>query len=70
MDLYDTVYKMNTLFGIWHYNDRIRVTYVSQGWLVVWDHKQTPPRRYDCQNKDHHEACTTAINKLREIAIS
>lgn len=70
MNLYNMIYKMNNLFGIWRYNDRLRITYVSQGWLVVWDHQQIPPTRYDCRSSSHHEACLSVVNKLRELAIS
>lgn len=67
---FDKVYKMNTVFGIWRYSERIRVTYVSPTWLVVWDHKQSPPTRYDCHGKTHDEACSSVINKLQELTSS
>lgn len=67
MDVFDSVSKMSTVFGIWNFNNRLRVTYVSQGWLIVWDHKETPPIRYDCQEKSHTEACISVVNKLDEL---
>lgn len=59
--------ELNRVFGIWHYNHYLRVTYVAAGWLVVWDHRGHPPTRYDCQMDDHLEACQLAENKLREL---
>lgn len=70
MNLYDTLLKMNTTFGIWHYTERLRVTYVCQGWLVVWDHQDSPPTRYDCRGSNHMGACKTAADKLRELSLS
>ena len=70
MATYDKVYKMNTIFGIWNYSDRLRITYVKQGWLVVWDHEQSPSTRYDCQHKDHETACASVIEKIQEISAS
>jgi len=70
MNLYDKVYKMNAVFGIWHYSQVIRIIYVSQGWLVVWDHQQSPPTRYDCQCKSHQDACASAVQMVRQLAIS
>jgi len=31
MNLYEKVYKMNAVFGIWHYSHVIRITYVFAG---------------------------------------
>ena len=70
MNLYEKVYKMNAVFGIWHYSQVMRITYVSQGWLVVWDHQQLPPTRYDCQGKNHQDACAFAVEIVRQLAIS
>ena len=67
MILYDKIYNMNAVFGIWQYNKRIRITYVSPGWFVVWDHQESPPIRYDCRNSSHHEACTLVINMINEL---
>lgn len=70
MNLYDRVYKMNAAFGIWHYSRVIRITYVSQGWLVVWDHQQSPPTRYDCQDKSHQDACASVVQTIQQLAVS
>lgn len=67
MNLYDKVSNLNSIFGVWQYTKALRITYVAQKWLIVWDHKQTPPVRYDCQGETHHEACTSAVNKLNEL---
>ena len=69
MNVYDKVYKMNTRAGIWRYSPRLRITYVSQGWLVVWDHQQIPPTRYDCQGHNHHAACDLVIHKMRDLEV-
>ena len=69
MKLYDRIYKMNTNYGIWRYSERLRITYVSPGWLVVWDHYQNPPDRYDCHAKTHDKACEAVLLKLGELAI-
>ena len=58
---------MDTRFGIWRYTERLRITYVAQGWLVVWDHKQLPPVRHDCHNSTHSQACDSVIQKLHEL---
>lgn len=70
MTMYDKLSKMDAIFGIWNYSDRLRITYVRQGWLVVWDHEQVPPTRYDCQNDDHEQACVSVVNKIREILMN
>jgi len=70
MDIYDKLYSMNTLWGIWHYTERFRITYVSQGWLIVWDHQQIPPARYDCKSSKHREACLSAEDTLRRLTSS
>lgn len=67
MNVYDRVFKMDNRFGIWRYTERIRITYVAQGWLVVWDHQQVPPKRHDCQSSDHSTACNSVIHKLQEL---
>jgi len=66
-DVYNKISKMNTVFGIWNYSDYLRVTYVAQGWLIVWDHRQSPPTRYDCKESEHDQACQLALEKLREL---
>lgn len=70
MNLYNQIAKMNTLYGIWYYTSRFRITYVSQGWLVVWDHQENPPARHDCHRNTHHDACETVVNTLRELALN
>lgn len=67
MTLYDKVHKMNSIYGIWRYTNRLRITYVSQGWFVVWDHATIPPIRYDCHGNDHDAACHAVVEKVREI---
>jgi len=67
MESYDRVYTMDRVFSIWRYSKRLRVTYVSQGWLVVWDHQESPPTRYDCKNEDHDLACKAVVDKIREL---
>ena len=69
-NVYDRVHTMNNNFGIWGYTERLRVTYVGQGWLVVWDHQETPPKRYDCKGKTHQEACMSVVAKLDELAFN
>jgi len=70
MDLYEKVSNLDTIFGIWHYTDHIRVTYVAVGWLIVWDHKQSPPTRYDCHHDTHQAACDSAVAKIKELTNS
>jgi hypothetical protein len=60
---------MNTRLGIWRYSERLRITYVCQGWLVVWDHQATPPIRYDCRESDHSAACHSVVQKLQELEL-
>lgn len=66
--LIEKVSKMNTINSIWWYNPRIRLTYVSKGWLVVWDHSDSPPKRYDCKDTNHGEACHVAVQTLSDLA--
>jgi len=70
MTVYDKIFKLDRNYGIWRYTKRLRVTYVAQCWLVVWDHEQSPPTRHDCQATTHDDACTLAANKLRELSIA
>jgi|GEM_PF-5183704 len=65
MNLYDKLYNMDSLYGIWHYTNQIRITFVRKGWLIIWDHHESPPTRYDCEAIDHHEACVAAVEQLR-----
>ncbi len=70
MMLYDKLNGLNNIFGIWHFNNYLRVTFVSKGWLIVWDHRDHPPSRYDCKAQDHQETCELAANKLKELTKS
>ena len=67
MNLYDKISSMNSINSIWWYTKRLRLTYVSKGWLVVWDHQENPPARYDCQDVDHVMACNAAVQKLQDL---
>jgi len=67
LNIYDKVYDMDTVRGIWQLNDRIRITYVKQGWLVVWDHTQSPPLRYDCEGDTHNEACDIVVKTVQKL---
>lgn len=69
MDPNDKIRKLSGIFGVWYFNKYLRVTYVSKGWLVVWDHRGNPPVRYDCHTDDHRGACQLALDKLRELTI-
>lgn len=64
---YEKLIGLNDIYSIWHWNDNLRVTFVSKGWLIVWDHRQRPPTRYDCRSNNHQEACTLAADKLAEL---
>lgn len=66
-NLYDKITTLNHNFGILRYSNRIRVTYVSQGWLILWDHAQTPPIRYDCKDSDHTVACRSVVTKIESL---
>ena len=70
MNLNNMISKMNTNSSIWHYTDYFRVTYVCEGWLIVWDHRQSPPTRYDCRDINHDTACNSVVDKLVELAIN
>lgn len=68
MTMYESLNGLNRVFGIWRFNEHLRVTYVAQGWLVVWDHRTMPPTRYDCKSDSHTDSCGIAANKLQELA--
>jgi hypothetical protein len=61
---YDKIYQLDNIFSFWYFNNYLRIAYVSDGWLTVWDHRQSPPIRYDCKNRDHNIACDMAIEKI------
>lgn len=69
MTSFDKLNTLSGIYGVWHFNNYLRVTYVTDGWLVVWDHRSSPPMRYDCKTDDHRGACVLASNKLKELAI-
>jgi hypothetical protein len=68
MTPYEQLAGLNSIFGIWHFNSYLRVTFVSEFWLVVWDHREHPPVRYDCKARDHRETCELAARTLRELS--
>jgi hypothetical protein len=58
--------QLNHIYSIWRFNSYIRVTYVSQGWLVIWDHRHAPPARHDFRNNgDHETICKLAADYLQ-----
>jgi len=62
------LHSLNTIYGIWRFNNYLRVTYVSLGWLVVWDHRHSPPVRYDFREAgDHQAVCSLAAKQLRKL---
>lgn len=65
----DKLNGLSRVYSVWHFNSYLRVTYVTNGWLVVWDHRDSPPVRYDCKTDDHPAACLLAAKKLRELAV-
>jgi len=67
---YEKLSNLNNIFGIWRISPELRVTFVCEGWLIVWDHRSQPPVRHDCKTHNHHETCTLAATKLRELAAS
>lgn len=68
MTTHEKLVNLNDIFGIWQVNDFLRVTYVSQCWLIVWDHRQHPPVRHDCKARNHQLTCAVAAEKLQELA--
>jgi hypothetical protein len=67
MTTHGTINGLNGVFGVWHFNSYLRVTFVANGWLVVWDHRDNPPTRYDCKAANHQATCELASSKLREL---
>lgn len=65
---FEKLTRLNDVFGIWTVNKNLRVTYVSDGWLIVWDHRTHPPTRYECKAAEHEQTCILAENKLRELS--
>lgn len=64
---YDKIYRLNNNYSFWYFNNYLRVAYIHKGWVTVWDHRQSPPTRYDCKNSDHHDACDMAIEKIHSL---
>ena len=61
--------NLNNNYSVWHFNSYLRVTYIQPAWLVVWDHRQSPPQRYDIKVTDDHRAvCRLAAVQLQKLA--
>lgn len=61
--------SLNNIYSIWHFNSYLRVTYVSPGWLVIWDHRHNPPERCDFKDiQDHQSVCRLAAERLQKLA--
>jgi hypothetical protein len=61
--------KLNNIYSIWQFNSYLRVTYVRPSWLVVWDHRYSPPQRYDFKETgDHEEVCRLTAQQLQKLA--
>lgn len=70
MTPFERLAGLNSIFSVCCFNNYLRVTFVSHGWLIVWDHRNRPPIRYDCKTLDHHEACELAAIMLQELTKS
>ena len=61
--------RLNNLYSVWQFNRYLRVTYVSPSWLVVWDHRYSPPKRHDFKDMgDHENVCRLAAAHLQKLA--
>ena len=61
--------SLNNIYGIWRFNSYLRVTYVAPTWLVVWDHRHSPPARYDFKDSgDHQTVCRLAADHLQRLS--
>ena len=61
--------SLNNLYSVWYFNSYLRVTYVARSWLVVWDHRDSPPERYDFREvSDHGAVCRLAADQLHKLA--
>ena len=61
--------SLNNLYSVWHFNHYLRVTYVSPTWLVVWDHRHSPPERHDFRDiGDHEIVCRLTAVQLQKLA--
>ena len=65
---YDRIYQLDNIHSFWYFNNYLRIAYVSTGWLIVWDHRESPPARHDCKNSDHNEACNISIETIRALS--
>jgi hypothetical protein len=69
-ELANKLNSLNHIFGIWHFNNYLRVTYVAPDWLVVWDHRQNPPERYDFKDAGNHQTvCRLAADQLQRLSL-
>ena len=64
---YEKIYQLGNILSFWYFNSYLRIAYINKGWLTVWDHRESPPIRYDCKNTDHTAACDMAIEKIRAL---
>lgn len=63
--------SLNTIYSVWRFNKHLRVTYVAPGWLIVWNHRENPPQRYDIREAgDHATVCDLAAAQLQKLAIA
>ena len=61
--------NLNHIHSVWRFNSYLRVTYVSPKWLVVWDHRHSPPERHDFRDVgDHQTVCRLAAEHLQKLA--
>ena len=61
--------NLNNIYSIWQFNSYLRVTYVSPTWLVVWDHRHSPPERHDFKDVgDHQTVCQLAAEQLQKMS--
>ena len=62
--------NLNNIYSVWRFNEYLRVTYVARGWLVVWDHRASPPQRYDIKETgDHATTCKRTAEQLQKLVI-
>lgn len=63
------LHNLSNMFSIWQFNSYLRVTYVAPNWLVIWDHRHSPPVRHDIkEDGDHEEVCRLAADQLRRLS--
>lgn len=62
--------SLNNIYSVWYFNDYLRVTYVAHNWLVVWDHRYSPPKRFDFKEVgDHQTVCSLAAEQLQTLVL-